>query len=191
MPQQEVSVRLKLAGRTHVNQQTGQLTSIFESNPQQPFEKLTIHTDGGPMKLQNDLAGKKVTLTFRNDKLAQVTGTVVKVAKAEQPEGTTLPAQQQYEQFLILTYLWAPAWAAVVLIGFLWVRPARLWTALAAWAIGTAVSLLFVNYSNIYPGARAFNDPLISALHGADLSGLVSMAVAAGAYTVMLRLGWR
>src|SRR6266404_3803791 len=62
--------------------------------------EVPIHTEGGPLKLQNDLAGKKVTLTFRNDKLAQVTGTVVKVAKAAQPEGITLPAQQQYEQFL-------------------------------------------------------------------------------------------
>jgi hypothetical protein len=41
-------VRIKLAGRTHVDQQTGQLTTVFENNPQQPFEKLTLHLDGGP-----------------------------------------------------------------------------------------------------------------------------------------------
>ena len=41
-------VRIKLAGRTHVDQQTGQLTTIFEGNPQQPFEKLTLRLDGGP-----------------------------------------------------------------------------------------------------------------------------------------------
>jgi hypothetical protein len=40
-------VRLKLAGRTHVNQQTGQLTTVFEDNPQQPFEELTLRLDGG------------------------------------------------------------------------------------------------------------------------------------------------
>jgi hypothetical protein len=41
-------VRIKLAGRTHVDQQTGQLTTVFENNPQQPFEKLTLRLDGGP-----------------------------------------------------------------------------------------------------------------------------------------------
>jgi hypothetical protein len=41
-------VRIKLAGRTHVDQQTGQLTTGFEDNPQQPFEKLTLRLDGGP-----------------------------------------------------------------------------------------------------------------------------------------------
>jgi hypothetical protein len=41
-------VRIKLAGRTEINQQTGQLTTVFEQNPQQPFEKLTLRLDGGP-----------------------------------------------------------------------------------------------------------------------------------------------
>jgi hypothetical protein len=41
-------VRIKLAGRTHVDQQTGQLTTFFKDNPQQPFEKLTLRLDGGP-----------------------------------------------------------------------------------------------------------------------------------------------
>jgi hypothetical protein len=41
-------VRIKLAGRTQVDQQTGQLTTVFENNPQQPFEKLTLRLDGGP-----------------------------------------------------------------------------------------------------------------------------------------------
>jgi chromate transport protein ChrA len=49
-----------------------------------------------------------------------------------------------------------------------------------------------VNYANIYPGVHAFNDGLVvGTLHGADLSGLVSMLVAAGSYTIMLRLGWK
>jgi hypothetical protein len=43
---QESAVRIKLAGRTHVNEQTGQLTTVFKNNPQQPFEKLTLTTDG-------------------------------------------------------------------------------------------------------------------------------------------------
>src|SRR5262249_62094507 len=45
---QESAVRIKLAGRTHVNEQTGQLTTVFKNNPQQPFEKLTLTTDGAP-----------------------------------------------------------------------------------------------------------------------------------------------
>jgi hypothetical protein len=41
-------VRIKLAGRTQVDQRTGQLTTVFEDNPQQPFERLTLRLDGGP-----------------------------------------------------------------------------------------------------------------------------------------------
>jgi NCS1 family nucleobase:cation symporter-1 len=96
-----------------------------------------------------------------------------------------------YQQFLLLTYLWAPAWAAIVLLAFFAHGERHPVPALVAWALGTAVSFLFVNYANIYPGAHAFNDPLIGALHNADLSGLVSMLVAGGAYSTMLRLGWR
>jgi hypothetical protein len=47
------------------------------------------------------------------------------------------------------------------------------------------VSLAFVNYPNIYPGAQVLNQPLIDALHGADLSGLVSAAVAGAAYLLL------
>jgi nucleobase:cation symporter-1, NCS1 family len=90
-----------------------------------------------------------------------------------------------YQQFLLLTYLWAPAWAAIVLLSFRAGGRGRPGPALAAWALGTAVSLLFVNYPNIYPGAQVPNQPLIDALHGADLSGLVSAAVAAGAYLAL------
>jgi nucleobase:cation symporter-1, NCS1 family len=92
-----------------------------------------------------------------------------------------------YEDFLILTYLWAPAWAAVVLLGFFFFegrpRPAP---ALGAWLAGTAASLVFVNYANLFgnvlPNASFFNAGLITWLHGADLSGLVSVLVAAAVY---------
>jgi purine-cytosine permease-like protein len=96
-----------------------------------------------------------------------------------------------YEDFLILTYLWAPAWAAVVLLSFfVFEGKARPALALGAWLAGTAVSLLFVNYANLFSNlttkASFFNDGLITALHGADLSGLISIAVAAAVYW-----GWR
>ena len=63
--------------------------------------EVPVHTDG-PIRLQSDLAGKKVTLTFRSDKLGTVTGTVLKVAKAELPEGIALPERPTYDQFLML-----------------------------------------------------------------------------------------
>jgi len=98
-----------------------------------------------------------------------------------------------YEDFLILTYLWAPAWAAVVLLSFFIFegrpRPAL---ALASWAAGTAASLVFVNYDNLFSnlgaGQAFFNQGLIGGLHGADLSGLVSAAVAACIYLGARRL---
>lgn len=98
-----------------------------------------------------------------------------------------------YEDFLILTYLWAPAWAAVVLLSFFaFEGKARPAPALIAWLAGTAVSLVFVNYANLFsnllPPRGFFNDPLIGSLHGADLSGLVSVAVAAAVYLAARRL---
>src|ERR1700694_1003610 len=98
-----------------------------------------------------------------------------------------------YEDFLILTYLWAPAWAAVVLLSFfVFEGKARPGAALGAWAAGTMVSLVFVNYGNLFSnlgaGAMFFNAGLIERLHGADLSGLVSAAVAASVYLSVRRL---
>jgi NCS1 family nucleobase:cation symporter-1 len=98
-----------------------------------------------------------------------------------------------YEDFLILTYLWAPAWAAVVLLSFfLFERKPRPILALASLAAGTAASLVFVNYDNLFSnlgaGRTFFNQSLIAGLHGADLSGLISAAVAAGIYLGARRL---
>src|SRR2546430_8654568 len=92
-----------------------------------------------------------------------------------------------YEDFLILTYLWAPAWAAVVLLSFfVFVGRARPAAALGAWLAGTAASLLFVNYDNLFSHLVSkpsfFNDGPIAGLHRADLSWLVSISVAAAAY---------
>jgi NCS1 family nucleobase:cation symporter-1 len=98
-----------------------------------------------------------------------------------------------YEDFLILTYLWAPAWAAVVLLSFFVVGDARPVPALFAWILGTLLSLAFVNYANLFSNASQLagfrpNQGLVNALHGADLSGLVSVLVAAGAYLLLRRL---
>jgi NCS1 family nucleobase:cation symporter-1 len=97
-----------------------------------------------------------------------------------------------YEDFLILTYLWAPAWAAVVLLSFFVFGQGKARPAVIAWLAGTAVSLVFVNYPNLFstafPGAHFVNQPLIDALHGADLSGVASIVVAAGSYLVLRRV---
>jgi purine-cytosine permease-like protein len=94
-----------------------------------------------------------------------------------------------YEDFLILTYLWAPAWAAVVLLSFfVFEGRAHPRLALAAWLAGTAASLLFVNYENLFGNLfvsvklASFNDGVINRMHGADISGIVSIAVAAAVY---------
>ena len=99
-----------------------------------------------------------------------------------------------YEDFLILTYLWAPAWAAVVLLSFfVFEGKSRPALALVALLAGTATSLLFVNYTNlfgnVFAGTRFFNDGLTSALHGADLSGVISVGVAAIVYWTGRRFG--
>ena len=101
-----------------------------------------------------------------------------------------------YEDFLILTYLWAPAWAAVVLLSVFAfdhdAKPGRAAAAISAWLAGTLASLAFVNYENLFgnvaPGASFFNDRLVGGLHGADVSGLVSVVVAAIVYTATRRL---
>ncbi|HEV2477979.1 MAG TPA: cytosine permease [Candidatus Dormibacteraeota bacterium] len=92
-----------------------------------------------------------------------------------------------YEDFLILTYLWAPAWAAVVLLSFfVFEAKARPRLAVIAWLAGTATSLVFVNYANLFGNVVTnpsfFNARLITGLHGADISGLVSIGVAAAVY---------
>ncbi len=64
--------------------------------------------------------------------------------------------------------------------------------ALFAWLAGTVTSLAFVNYLNLFSNVagtpRFFNDALVNALHGADLSGLVSVGVAAAVYWTGRRL---
>ncbi|MBO0708602.1 MAG: hypothetical protein J2P44_09580, partial [Candidatus Dormibacteraeota bacterium] len=94
-----------------------------------------------------------------------------------------------YQQFLLLTYLWMPAWAVILLLGWRAGRRLRRGPAIAAWLLATAVSLLFVNYPNVFPQVtHAFNQGLIAALDGADISGLVSAVVAGGGYLLLRRV---
>jgi hypothetical protein len=41
-------IQIKVAGRVEANPATGQLTSVFENDPQAPFSELRIHLNGGP-----------------------------------------------------------------------------------------------------------------------------------------------
>lgn len=98
-----------------------------------------------------------------------------------------------YQDFLILTYLWAPAWAAVVLLSFFAVKGGvNRRQAVAAWLAGTLLSLVFVNYPNLFasafPNAHYPNQALVDGLHNADLSGLVSVGAAAIFFLGLRRL---
>ncbi len=94
-----------------------------------------------------------------------------------------------YQQFLLLTYLWMPAWAVILLLGWRAGTRTRRGPAILAWVVATAVSLLFVNYPNVFPQvSHGFNQSLITALDGADISGLVSGLVAGGAYLGLRRV---
>jgi len=80
----------------------------------------------------------------------------------------------------------------VLLSFFIFEGKSRPALAVVAWLAGTATSLLFVNYVNLFGNLVArpsfFNDGLITALHGADVSGLVSVGVAAIVYWAGRRL---
>ena len=102
-----------------------------------------------------------------------------------------------YENFLLLTYVWAPAWAAVVLVDFFLLRDGRSagqgirhamalrWPALIAWALGTGAGVLFVS-------STLWTSPLSThLLKGGDLSGIVGFAVGGAAYYAIMRAGER
>ena len=44
----DAGIQIKVAGKTEANPATGQLTTVFEDNPQTPFSELKIHLNGGP-----------------------------------------------------------------------------------------------------------------------------------------------
>jgi NCS1 family nucleobase:cation symporter-1 len=93
----------------------------------------------------------------------------------------------QYTNFLLITYLWVPSWAAVVLVDmFVFRRRTGLLTlvrgrAVLAWLIGLAVAVPFVD-STLWQGPLA-----VHLLHNTDVSGYVGALVGAGAYLVLGR----
>lgn len=93
--------------------------------------------------------------------------------------------RDQYTNFLLITYVWVPSWAAVVLVDmFVFQRRAGRLTpfrgrAVLAWLVGLAVAVPFVNTS-------LWQSPLaVNVLHNTDISGYVG-AVAGGAAYLLL-----
>jgi NCS1 family nucleobase:cation symporter-1 len=95
--------------------------------------------------------------------------------------------ETSYTNFLLITYVWVPSWAAVVLVDmFVYRRPGtglRLfhWRAVLAWLIGLAVAVPFVD-SNLWQSPLAAN-----LLHGTDISGYVGAVIGGVAYLVLGR----
>jgi NCS1 family nucleobase:cation symporter-1 len=95
--------------------------------------------------------------------------------------------KDQYTNFLLITYLWVPSWAAVVLVD-LFLRGRRQpapglvsWPAVAAWLVGVAVAIPFVD-STLWQSPLAVN-----LLHNTDISGYVGALVGGGVYLVLGR----
>jgi NCS1 family nucleobase:cation symporter-1 len=95
--------------------------------------------------------------------------------------------KDQYTNFLLITYLWVPSWAAVVLVDmFVFRRRAgRMMPfngrAVLAWLIGLAVAIPFVN-SSLWQSPLAVN-----VLHNTDISGYVGAVVGGVAYLLLGR----
>jgi NCS1 family nucleobase:cation symporter-1 len=95
--------------------------------------------------------------------------------------------KDQYTNFLLITYLWVPPWAAVLLIDMFVFkrRPSRVMPyngrAVVAWLIGLAAALPFVD-SSLWQSPLAVN-----VLHNTDISGYVGALAGAAAYLILGR----
>jgi NCS1 family nucleobase:cation symporter-1 len=95
--------------------------------------------------------------------------------------------KDQYTNFLLITYLWVPPWAAVILVDMFLLRRrqgpgrSRTWAAVMAWVIGLAAALPFVD-STLWQSPLAVN-----LLHNTDISGYVGALVGGTAYLLLGR----
>jgi NCS1 family nucleobase:cation symporter-1 len=95
--------------------------------------------------------------------------------------------KDQYTNFLLITYLWVPPWAAVVLVDMFVIRRRAArpvpynGRALLAWLIGLAAAIPFVDSS-------LWQSPLaVSVLHNTDISGYVGAVVGGVSYLLLGR----
>jgi nucleobase:cation symporter-1, NCS1 family len=95
--------------------------------------------------------------------------------------------KDQYTNFLLITYLWVPSWAAVMLVDmFVFHRrpgPLTLFNgrAVMAWLLGLLLALPFVD-STLWQSPLAVN-----LLHNTDISGYIGALTGAAAYLVLGR----
>lgn len=112
-----------------------------------------------------------------------------------------------YENFLLLTYLWVPAWAAVLVIdcfvlrrsryvaaqftagrgGRYWYTAGVSWRALAAWVVGFLATIPFIASAQLPWMSAPWQGPAARALGGMDISGIVGAIVAGIVYYVLAR----
>lgn len=112
-----------------------------------------------------------------------------------------------YIDFLLLTYLWVPAWAAVLLVDFFvfrrgryasdqltlgrrgryWYRGGVFWRAFLAWIVGVAVTIPFIGSATLPWMTSPWQGPLAHLLGGIDISGIVGAVVSALLYYVLRR----
>ncbi len=95
--------------------------------------------------------------------------------------------KDQYTNFLLITYLWVPPWAAVVLVDMFVIRRRTVplvsynGRALFAWLIGLAAAIPFVD-STLWQSPLAVN-----LLHNTDISGYVGAIVGGVSYLLLGR----
>ena len=95
--------------------------------------------------------------------------------------------KDQYTNFLLITYLWVPSWAAVMLVDMFVFRrragpPVLLrGRAVLAWLVGLAAAVPFVD-STLWQSPLAVN-----LLHNTDISGYVGAVTGAAVYLVLGR----
>jgi len=112
-----------------------------------------------------------------------------------------------YVDFLLLTYLWVPAWAAVLLVDFFifrrgryaaeqltrgrggmyWYRGGIRWIALVSWLVGVAVTIPFIGSATLPWMSQPWQGPLAHLLGGVDISGIVGAIVSAALYYALGR----
>jgi len=112
-----------------------------------------------------------------------------------------------YEDFLLLTYLWVPAWAAVLLIdffvfrhgrytseeltrgrsGFYWYHGGVFWRALIAWLVGFAITIPFIASATLPWSGQIWHGPLVHLLGGMDISGIIGAIVSGLLYFLLGR----
>jgi nucleobase:cation symporter-1, NCS1 family len=116
-----------------------------------------------------------------------------------------------YTDFLLLTYLWVPAWAAVLLIDFFvlrkgrylstqltagrggryWYRGGVFWRAVSAWFIGFVVTIPFISSATLPWLSTPWQGPLAHLLGGMDFSGIIGALVSGTLYYLLARSYFR